>query len=82
MACGAPAVCTEVGGMPEIVENGVSGFVVPPNDAELLRARLVQLRDNPTLVAQMGAKAVEHVSSKYTWHKVAERCLVAYHNKF
>ena len=32
MACGAPAICTDVASMPEIVEHGVSGFVVPPND--------------------------------------------------
>jgi len=78
MACGAPAICTDVGGMPEIVRDGVTGFVVPPNDPAALRARLLQLRDNPDLVATMGDRAAREVRANYTWDKVAERCLTAY----
>src|SRR5262249_3139468 len=44
MACGRPAICTDVGGMPEIVRDGVTGFVVPPNDPIALRERIDWLR--------------------------------------
>jgi alpha-maltose-1-phosphate synthase len=40
MACGARAICTNVTSMPEIVEDGVTGFVVPPNDSGALRDRI------------------------------------------
>ena len=40
MACGTPAVCTDVASMPEVVEDGVTGFVVPPNDPRALGERL------------------------------------------
>jgi len=40
MACELPALATNVGGMPEIVEDGVSGFLVPPNDSGVLRDRI------------------------------------------
>src|SRR5262249_36032076 len=40
MACGAPAICTDVASMPEVVEDGVTGFVVPPNDPATLGQRL------------------------------------------
>jgi glycosyltransferase involved in cell wall biosynthesis len=47
IACGTPAICTNVTSLPEIVEDGVSGFVVPPNDPGALRERILWLRDNP-----------------------------------
>ena len=40
MACGTPAICTDVASMPEVVEDGVTGFVVPPNDPAYLGAKL------------------------------------------
>ena len=40
MACGTPVVCTDVASMPEIVEDGVTGFVVPPNDPATLGKKL------------------------------------------
>ena len=47
MACGTPAICTDVASMPEIVDHGVTGFVVPPNDPAGLGERLSWLRANP-----------------------------------
>ena len=47
MACGIPAVCTNVASMPEVVADGVTGFVVPPNDPDALRTKLLWLRDHP-----------------------------------
>jgi glycosyltransferase involved in cell wall biosynthesis len=78
MACGAAAICTAVGGMPEIVQESVTGFVVPPSDTNELRARLRRLLEDPALVASMSQAAIDRVRTAYTWHKVAERCLHAY----
>ena len=54
MACGIPAICTDVASMPEIVEHGVTGFVVPPNDPLALREKLAWLRDHPAEATRMG----------------------------
>ena len=78
MACGAPAICTDVASMPEVVEDGVTGFIVPPNDPEALRARLRHLRDNPDEAARMGAAARRRVLDVFTWDRVVDRCLSAY----
>ena len=78
MATGTPVICSDAGALPEIVEDGVTGFVVPWGDAGALRARLRQLCDNPSLAAQMGAAGRARVLERYTWDKIADRCLAAY----
>jgi glycosyltransferase involved in cell wall biosynthesis len=78
MACGTPVICSDVGGMPEVVEHGVSGFVVPPNDPATLRQRIVELFANPSLRSDMGRCARERVLERFTWPVVAKRMLDAY----
>lgn len=78
MACETPVVCTNVGGMPEAVVEGVTGFVVPPNDPEALADRLYRLLDDPTAAHAMGKAARLHVLENWTWDRVARRCLEAY----
>lgn len=78
MACGLPAVCTDVASLPEIVEDGVTGFVVPHNDPQTLGARLQWLRAHPEQARRMGAAARERVLENFTWAKVVQRCLEIY----
>ncbi len=78
MACGRPAICTRVASMPEIVEDGVSGFIVPPNDPAALADRIGWLRDHPAEAAAMGTAARRRVLEKFTWADVVRRCLRVY----
>jgi glycosyltransferase involved in cell wall biosynthesis len=78
MACGAPAICTDVASMPEVVEDGVTGFVVPPNDPEALRRKLLWLREHPEQARAMGEAARRRVLERFTWTAVVERCLAIY----
>ncbi len=78
MACGALALCTAVASLPEVVEDGVSGFVVPPNDPAALGERLRWLRDHPEPAAAMGAAGRDRVLKHFTWSAVVKRCLGIY----
>jgi len=78
MACGTPVVATSVGGMPETVVDGVTGFVVPPGEPTTLRARLERLAGDPSLVEQMGRAAVAHTTRIFSWDRVVDRCFEAY----
>ena len=82
MACGTPVICTNIGGMPEIVENGKTGFVVPPNDPKALEEKIRYFLDNPDESKRMGMYARKIVLEKYTWDAVAIRCLEAYAELF
>jgi len=78
MACGIPAICTDVASMPEIVEHGVSGFVVPPNDAGAIRDKLRWLEAHPDDAARMGRAARTRILDKFSWADAVQRCLTAY----
>ncbi|MES2770831.1 MAG: glycosyltransferase family 4 protein [Pseudomonadota bacterium] len=54
MSCGCPVVVTEVGGLPEVVDDGGSGYVVPRADASALVARIAALLQDETLRQRMG----------------------------
>lgn len=78
MACGAPAVCTNVASLPEVVEDGKSGFVVPAHDAAALGQKLRWLREHPSEAGEMGRRARLRVLEKFTWRGVVRRCLEIY----
>ncbi len=80
MACGAPVICTRVASMPEIVQDGVTGFIVPPNDPRALAERICWLRDHPSEAQKMGRAGRLRVLDKFTWPAVVRRCLTAYEN--
>ncbi|MCS7208501.1 MAG: glycosyltransferase [Fimbriimonadales bacterium] len=65
MAAGLPVVATAVGGVPELVEEGVSGFLTPNEDVEALTAALQRLVDNVELRRQMGEAALKRVREKF-----------------
>jgi glycosyltransferase involved in cell wall biosynthesis len=77
MAVGTPVVCTNVGGMPEYVLDGTTGFVVPPNDSAALRLSIKRLLDDPALARRMGGAGHDHVG-QYSWRSVAARVLPEY----
>jgi glycosyltransferase involved in cell wall biosynthesis len=78
MACGTPAICTDVASMPEVVEDGVTGFVVPPNDPNALREKLTWLWEHPEQARAMGEASRAKVLQKFTWPAVVQRCLQIY----
>jgi glycosyltransferase involved in cell wall biosynthesis len=57
MALGKPAIVTDVGGLPEVVEDGRQGFVVPPADPRALSNRIVQVLRDENLRRQFGIEA-------------------------
>jgi glycosyltransferase involved in cell wall biosynthesis len=78
MACGLPVVATRVGGIPEVVEDGVTGLLVPPNDPEALAEGINSLLEDPDRMKAMGARGRERAKEHFTWDTVAKRLVSLY----
>ncbi|HEY3922753.1 MAG TPA: glycosyltransferase family 4 protein [Gaiellaceae bacterium] len=78
MAHGRPVVATPVGGIPQLVENGRTGYLVPPGDPQALRFALERLLGDPALRARMGIAARDRVARLCSWERVTDQTLAAY----
>jgi colanic acid/amylovoran biosynthesis glycosyltransferase len=78
MAMGLPVVSTQHSGIPELIENGVSGFLVPERDVEALFDRLKFLVEHPELWQKMGQHGRNCVSEHYDINKLNDRLIKIY----
>ena len=78
MAMGKPVVATDVGGAKEAIENGVSGFVVPPGDSDALAERIFALATDENLRQKFGATARQRVEEFFTIEKNVEKTQQVY----
>ena len=74
MACGVPVVASRVGGLPEIIEDGVTGFTCPPDEVEGMAERAVALLTDRDLHASVTTNAAHMVRTMYC----AERIVPVY----
>jgi glycosyltransferase involved in cell wall biosynthesis len=70
-----PLISTNVAAIPEIVQDGYSGFLVPPGDVAALETALRQLVTNPTLREEMGSNAQKLVASTFDAEQNAQKLL-------
>lgn len=66
MACARPAVCTAVGGIPEMINDGQTGYLVPPKDPQQLAIRLVELLSDPRTARRMGRAGRDRVEDEFS----------------
>ncbi len=66
MACGKPVIGTKVGGIPELIKDGENGFLVPPNDAEVLAEKISYLIENPELAKEMGERGRRFILERFS----------------
>jgi glycosyltransferase involved in cell wall biosynthesis len=78
MACATAVIATAVGSLPEVVEHGVTGWVVPPNDVGAIRAAVQAALNDPVRASVFGTAGRRRVEEWFTWEAVARRCLRAY----
>jgi glycosyltransferase involved in cell wall biosynthesis len=72
MGAGRPIVASRVAGVPDVLEDGRHGLLVPDSDSQALADSLVRLLSNPSLAAQLGAAARQRTETELTWeHTVA-----------
>ena len=78
MACGTSVVASEVGGIPEVVADGVTGLLVPPDDPESLAAALDELIRDPSRARSMGHAGRDRAVAEFSWTAVAQQTASLY----
>jgi N-acetyl-alpha-D-glucosaminyl L-malate synthase BshA len=70
MACEVPIVASNVGGLPEVIDNGGSGFLHPPGDVEAMAKSAIAILTDPLLQARMGQTACQRVRERFCAERV------------
>lgn len=77
MACGAPVVASQVGGLAYLVKDGETGFTVPVDDPQALAERLALLINDQSLRQRLGRQAAQ-AAREYAWENIADRIINVY----
>ena len=72
MACGLPIVSTDVGGIPEVIEDGVNGLLVGREDPEALANAIGRVLAQPEMAKSMGTTNREHAIAKHSMRRTAD----------
>jgi starch synthase len=78
MACGTPVVASRVGGIPEVVVDGETGWLVEPGDATALGQALREALADPERARRMGEAGRRRVEAHFSWDRIADRTLAVY----
>jgi len=78
MMAGLPIVSTRHSGIPELVQDGVSGFLVPERDVSALVEKLIYLIEHPEIWPEMGRAGRAYVEANYDINKLNDRLVEIY----
>ena len=68
-----PVVATNIGAIPDFVQNDTNGYLVEPGDVKGIAEALIKLLDNPQKCMTFGEYGYKLVTEKYTWEMVGKR---------
>ncbi len=75
MSQGLPCIGTDFNAIPELIHEGINGYLVPRRDPAALASRILQFYANPSNRFQMGTESLRRVRQEFTWDHVADRLL-------
>lgn len=78
MACGLPVVASSLGGNVEIIENGETGYLVPPADSRALAEAIGILLGNNEIATELGRNARKKIEMFYDWEQITDQTLKNY----
>lgn len=73
-----PVVVTSVGSLPEIVDDGITGYIVPPKDVNALAEAIIKLLKDDKLRRQMGENAYIKLKTDLSWDNISEKTIQVY----
>lgn len=80
MACGVPVVVSDADGFREVVKDGITGFIVPRENAEAAAEKILALLDDASMARTMGQEGRSHVVENYNWNSSVDTMMQVYEN--
>ncbi|MFS0863377.1 N-acetyl-alpha-D-glucosaminyl L-malate synthase BshA [Fredinandcohnia sp. 179-A 10B2 NHS] len=80
MACGVPTIGTNIGGIPEVIEDGSNGYLCEVGDIQEIAKKSLELLSNESLHIDMSRKAIESVNRKFNAEKIVSEYEDFYHS--
>jgi glycosyltransferase involved in cell wall biosynthesis len=78
MASGMPVITTETCGMPDVIDDGVDGLLIPPADSQAIEDAVLRLAEDPELARRLGVAAQERMR-RQTWERAAAHLEALFH---
>lgn len=78
LACGVPVIASAVGGIPEQIEDGVTGFLIPPRDSSAMADRIGSLLEDRSLRLRMGVQAAQAARTHFDLNRQVDEYLTWY----
>ena len=78
MSCGLPVIGARAGGVPEIIQEGINGFLVEPNNLESIIEAIKELQNNPNLREEFGENGYRIFNEKFRWEIIVSEYLSVY----
>ncbi len=78
MACGTPVVASNVGGIPEIITDGVDGLLVEAGHPDMLANAIARLLSDKSLKNLLGQRAKSKIANKFSWQANISKYLQCY----
>jgi glycosyltransferase involved in cell wall biosynthesis len=67
MSCEIPVISVPNAGIPDVIDDGINGFLVPNNSPEIIAKKIIFLLDNPLILFEMGKTARKKIKNEFTW---------------
>lgn len=82
MASGVPVIGSNIGGIPDIIKDGVNGLLVPPGDPDALAAAIINILDNSDLSERFRDAGLKTINEKFSWDKISDQFIEIYQKLF
>ena len=78
MACQTPCIASNVGGIPDIIKDGINGFLIEQRNLKVLVERIFRLADNKELRIKIGINGYESVKENFNWNSISKKIIKVY----
>lgn len=78
MASGVPVIGSNIGGIPDIIEDGENGLLVPPGEPQALANAIIRIIEDPDLADQFREAGLKTVHERFSWEKISDQFIEIY----